>query len=128
MADLNRYTCTGRLTRDSELRATQGKTPVLAFGLAVNDPGHDEQGNYEERGNFLDVTLFGAQAESLAPILKKGIRISVDGRLRYSSWEKDGQRRSKVEVVAQRVNILTPKGQAPAAAGPADTYDEDVAF
>lgn len=128
MADLNRYTCTGRLTRDPELRAAQGKTPVLSFGLAVNDPARDEQGNYEERGNFLDVTLFGAQAESLAPILRKGIRVAVDGRLRYSSWEKDGAKRSKVEVVAQRVNILTPKGQAPAQGVDPGTYDEDVAF
>lgn len=108
---INRVNLTGRLTRDPELRSTSGGTAVLAFSLAVNDRRRDPRtGEWEDVPNFVDCTVFGRRAESLQRFLAKGSLVAVDGRLRYSSWEKDGQRRSKLEVVAEDIELM---GQPP---------------
>ena len=99
---INRVNVSGNLTRDPELRATQGGTSVLRIGLAVNDRARNQQtGEWEDRANFVDCVVFGKRAEALAGMLAKGQRVAIDGRLRYSSWEaQDGSHRSKLEVVA----------------------------
>lgn len=126
MSDLNRYACTGRLTRDPTLRAPQPDRPVLSFSLAVNDlPRSTAAGVREERANFFDFVIFGRQAEALSPILRKGMKVSVDGRLRHQVWEAEGQRRSRVEVVVDHLDILTPKGERQE---PADAIDDGVGF
>jgi len=104
--DINRVTLVGRLTRDPELRHLPSGNAVLQLGLAVNGRMKDEAGNWVDKPNFFDVKVFGNQAEMLANHLAKGRRIGVDGRLDWSSWETDGQKRSKVEVVAQSVQFL----------------------
>ena len=103
---INAVFISGNLTRDPELRALPTGTQVLSFGMAVNDRIKNQQtGQYEDRPNFIDCVMFGARAESLSHILAKGMKITVQGKLRYSAWEKDGQKRSKLEVVADEVEL-----------------------
>jgi single-strand DNA-binding protein len=105
--DINRVTLVGRLTRDPELRHLPSGSAVLQLGVAVNGRRKDETGNWVDKPNFIDVKVFGNQAEMLSQHLAKGRRIGVDGRLDWSSWEaQDGTKRSKVEVVAESVQFL----------------------
>ena len=115
---INRVNISGNLTRDPELRVTGGGTQILSFGVAVNDRRRNQQtGEWEDYPNFVDCVVFGARAEPLSRFLFKGSKVAVEGKLRYSSWEtKDGQRRSKLEVVVDEVEFLSPRNQqAPAA-------------
>lgn len=107
---INRVVISGNLTRDPELLATGGKTPVLRFGVAVSDRVRNKQTNeWEDRPNFVDCVVFGSRAEGLSKLLAKGRGVTIDGRLRYSAWEtEDGQRRSRLEVVAENV-VLAPR-------------------
>ena len=120
MQNINRVIVSGHLTRDPELRATQSGMQVLGFGLAVNDSRKNQQtGEWEDHPNFVDCVLFGTRAQSLSQIMRKGLKVAVEGKLRYSSWEaNDGSKRSKLEVVADNVE-LPPKAQAERAAQPA---------
>jgi len=105
--DINRVTLVGRLTRDPELRHLASGNAVLQLGVAVNGRRKDETGNWVDKPNFIDVKVFGNQAEMLSQHLAKGRRVGVDGRLDWSSWEaQDGTKRSKVEVVADTVQFL----------------------
>lgn len=110
MANINKVMLTGNVTRDPELRATASGTSVLAFGLAVNDVVRNQSGGWDQYTNFFDCTLFGKRADGLAKILAKGDKIAVEGRLRYSTWERDGQKRSKVEIVVNEVELMSRKG------------------
>jgi single-strand DNA-binding protein len=129
--DINRVVLVGRLTRDPEVRHLPSGRPVLQIGLAVNGRQQDEAGNWGDKPNFFDVKLFGPRAEALVQYLAKGKRIGVDGRLDWSSWEgQDGQKRSKVEVVAFDIQLLDSRGEAesqpqyvPASDVAADTSD-----
>jgi len=113
MADINRVTLVGRLTRDPELKHLPSGTPVLELGLAVNGRQQDGAGTWVDKPNFFDVKVFGNQAESLSRNLQKGRRIGIDGRLDWRSWEaQDGSKRSKVDVVAQNVQYLDSRGDA----------------
>ena len=140
---INRVIVSGNLTRDSELRHTAGGMPVLGFGMAVNDRRKNQQtGEWEDYPNFVDVTVFGARAEGLAQYLRKGGKVAVEGKLRWSQWERDGQKRTKLEVVADEVEFLSradgrsgqdaPQGGSAPQAAPqqpqASVYDEDIPF
>ena len=97
---INRVNITGNLTRDPELRATAGGTQVLSFGVAVNDRRRNAQtGEWEDYPNFVDCTMFGTRAEAVSRFLAKGNKVAIEGKLRYSSWERDGQRRSKLDDI-----------------------------
>ena len=101
---INRVNITGNLTRDPELRATAGGTQVLSFGVAVNDRRRNAQtGEWEDYPNFVDCTMFGTRAEAVSRFLAKGNKVAIEGKLRYSSWERDGQRRSKLEVIVDEL-------------------------
>ena len=92
VVSINRVNITGNLTRDPELRATQGGTQVLRLGVAVNDRRRNPQtGNWEDYPNFSDCVRFGTRAEAISRYLTKGTEVAIEGRLRYSSWERDGQ-------------------------------------
>src|SRR5258708_201868 len=104
--DINRVTLVGRLTRDPEVQHLPSGTAVLRLGLAVNGRQQDSGGNWVDKPNFFDVKVFGNQAEMLSQHLAKGRRVGVDGRLDWSSWEQDGAKRSKVEVIAQGFRFL----------------------
>ena len=110
MSDVNRVVLTGRLTRDPQYRETQGGTAVLGFGLAVGESWRDQAGNLCERANFVDCSVVGRRAAALAPILAKGMPVTVEGRLRFSRWERSGQVRTKLDVVV--TDIVLPPRQA----------------
>lgn len=107
-SDINHVTLTGRLTRDSELRGTQGGSSVLTFGLAVNDrKKNPATGEWEDMAGFYDCVIFGNRANSLAQYLTKGTKVAIEGKLRWSSWEKDGVRRSKIEVIVDELVLMS---------------------
>lgn len=115
---INRVNITGNLTRDPELRSTAGGMAVLGFGVAVNDRRKNQQtGQWEDYPNFVDCTMFGNRAEALSRILRKGMKVAIEGKLRYSSWEdkNGGGRRSKLEVIPDEVELLSqnPNAQQP---------------
>lgn len=110
-ADLNRVTLVGRLTRDPELRHTGAGQAVCAIRLAVSSRGRDDSGNWADKPNYFDVTVFGRQAETASTYLAKGRRIGVDGRLSWREWEaQDGGKRQSVEVVANDIFFLDSRG------------------
>src|SRR3990172_10770088 len=101
MADLNRVTLVGRLTRDPELRHTASGDAVCSIRLAVDSRARDESGNWGDRPNFFDVTVFGRQGESASTYLSKGRRVGIDGRLSWREWQaQDGTKRQSVEAIA----------------------------
>lgn len=109
---VNRVTISGNLTRDPELRSTQSGMNILSFGMAVNDRRRNNQtGEWEDYANFVDCVLFGNRAEWLSRDLHKGKKVFVEGKLRYSTWERDGQRRSKLEVVVDDIDYERPPRQ-----------------
>ncbi len=129
---VNQVAITGNLTRDPEVRSTAGGLAVMAFSVAVNERVKNQQtGEWEDRPNFIDCKMFGTRAESVSRYLSKGSKVAVSGRLRWSQWEKDGQRRSKLEVVADDIEFLSARGEAkPTAQTDAQPsyYDEDIPF
>lgn len=107
---INRVTLSGNLTRDPEVRMA-GSTPVCEFGLAVNERKKDQSGEWVDVPNFFDVVMWGARGESVAKYLSKGDKVMIAGRLRWRQWESDGQKRSKVEVVAEDIEFGSKAGQ-----------------
>lgn len=107
---INRVNLTGNLTRSPELKTTSGGTAVLAFGVAVNDRRRNPQtGEWEDYPNFVECTMYGNRAQSIAQYLTKGTKVAIEGKLRYSSWEKDGQKRSKLEVVVDEIEFMSSR-------------------
>jgi single-strand DNA-binding protein len=106
MSDTN-VTVVGNCTSDPDLRISNGGNAVLSFSVAVNVRRKNKETNQWENGesSFFDVVCFGQMAENVASSIYKGKRVMVIGTLRQSSWEKDGQKRSKVEVVAEEVGV-----------------------
>ena len=111
---INRVIVSGNLTRDPELRATASGMPVLGLGIAVNDRRRNQQtGEWEDYPNFIDCTMFGARAESVSRFISKGSKVAIEGKLRWSQWEKDGQKRSKIEVIVDDIEFLSQKKTQP---------------
>lgn len=105
---INRVMLSGNLTRDPELRSTAGGTGVLSFGMAVNDRRRNPQtGEWEDVPNYVDCVVFGGRAEPLSRFLAKGSKVAIEGKLRYSSWERDGERRSKLEVIVDECEFMS---------------------
>lgn len=103
---VNHVALVGNLTRDVELRVTQGGTPVLSFGIAVNDRRKNASGEWEDVPNFFECVTFGNRATALSDILAKGMKVAISGKLHYSSWEKDGRKHSKVDIIANDVELM----------------------
>jgi len=110
MASFNRVILVGNVTRDIELKYTQGGTAVTDVGLAVNDRRKNQAGEWIEETTFIDVTLWGRTAEVAGEYLSKGSPILIEGRLKLDSWETDGQKRSKLRVVGERMQMLGSRG------------------
>jgi single-strand DNA-binding protein len=107
MANINRVVLVGNLTRDPELRTTPGGTSVCKLRLAVNSRTKGADGNWADKPNYFDVTVWGNQAESCAQYLSKGRPVGVDGRLDWREWDaQDGTKRQAVEVIAESVQFL----------------------
>lgn len=155
---INRVIISGNLTRDPDLRATQSGMEVLGLGVAVNDRRKNPAtGEYEDYPNFVECVMFGPRARSVSAHLVKGSKVAIEGRLHWSQWERDGQKRSKIEVIVDDIEFMSvrkddagsqptrPQQQtrvadipnynpAPAAAPSygyaptASVYDEDIPF
>ncbi len=139
MASINRVVLVGNLTRDPELRYLPSGTSVCNVGIAVNSRRKNQEGEWVEEASFFDVAVFGKQAENCSQYLEKGSQVAIDGRLRSSSWEtSEGQKRSKVEVVADSVQFLgkpSGRGREPSVSteeggsqAPPEAGDQDIPF
>ena len=107
---LNQVTLMGNLTRDPELRQTPTGQNVTSFSLALNRSYKDQSGAWQEATDYIDITSWGPLAERVAQYLSKGRRCLVQGRLQSRSWEQDGVKRNKVEVLASDVTFLDARG------------------
>jgi single-strand DNA-binding protein len=150
MADINHVVLVGRLTRDAELKYTTGGQAVCKFSIAVNR--RKKSGDqWVDEANFFDIVLWGRQGESLNQYLLKGKQVGIEGELRQDRWEQDGQNRSKVEIVANNLQLLggnspgggggayqerrpaedrPPRADGPAGgdSGPSDGFTDDIPF
>jgi single-strand DNA-binding protein len=143
-ANINRVVLVGNLTKDPELRHTPSGTAVCQLRLAVNGRRRDESGQWVDKPNYFDVSIFGNQAETSAQYLSKGRPVGIDGRLDWREWDaQDGSKRQAVQIIADSVQFLGSRGDPPeggggnqfvpagAAAESADfpqTADDDIPF
>lgn len=131
---INRVVLTGNLTKDAELKQTSGGMAIVTIRLAVNDRRKNaSSGQWEDKPNYIDVVMFGSRGEAVSRFLTKGKQIAVEGKIRWSEWENQaGEKRSKIEVVADDVELLGGRGDAPASprtvsSAPADAPSDDFA-
>lgn len=112
---INKATITGNITRDPELRQTQGGTSVLTIGVAVNDRRKNQQtGEWEDYPNFIDCTIFGNRATGVAPHLEKGMKVAIEGKLNQSRWQADdGTNRSKIKIIVDEIEFMSRQQQQP---------------
>ena len=111
MASLNSVHIMGNLTRSPEVRYTTKGTAVGDVSLAINRQIKDDSGAVREEVTYVDVTVWGRQAETCKEFLDKGSSVFIEGRLQLEQWEKDGEKKSRLKVVAERVQFLSsPKG------------------
>jgi single-strand DNA-binding protein len=131
--NINSVVITGNLTKDPELRSTQGGTSVCSLRVAVNTRRRSAGGEWEDKPNYFDVTVWGAQGENCHTYLSKGRPVAVQGRLEWREWEpkEGGGKRQSVEIIADSVQFLGSRdgggggngGVSPASDVPADTSD-----
>jgi single-strand DNA-binding protein len=149
--NINRVVMTGNLTRDPELRSTNSGTSVCGLRIACNTRRKDASGNWVDKPNYFDVTVWGAQGENASKYLSKGRPVAIDGRLEWREFtDKEGNNRQAVEIVADSVQFLgsregggenggrfTPQSDVPAdtgdfapapAAGGGGATDDDIPF
>lgn len=125
MASYNRVTLMGNLTRDVELKYIRSDLAVAEVGLAINDRRKGANGEWVDETTFVDVTFWGRTAEIASEYLGKGSQVLVEGRLKLDTWETDGQKRSKLRVVGERMVMTGSKGQGGKGGGsPPTEYDE----
>src|SRR5262245_12903084 len=110
MASFNRVILLGNLTRDVEVRYLQSGTAVADIGMAVNDRRKGQNGEWIEETTFVDITLWGRTAEVAGEYLSKGSPTLIEGRLKLDQWETDGQKRSKLKVIGERMQMLGSRG------------------
>lgn len=128
MATLNKVLLLGNLTRDPELRHTPSGTSVVDLRLAVNRKFKGADGSSRDETCFVSVTVWGRQAETSQQYLTKGSPVLIEGRLKYDEWEKDGQKHSRVGVVAERVQFMgRPRQSSAPADGPESIQDSHPA-
>lgn len=127
MVSYNKVILMGNLTRDPEVRYNPNGTAVANFGLAVNRRYKQGEENREEV-SFFDIVVFGKQAENCSQYLNKGSGVLIDGRLQQRRWDTDdGQKRSKVEVVANNVQFMPKRtGQGGGSGSGGDSYEPDT--
>jgi single-strand DNA-binding protein len=141
MASYNRVILIGNLTRDPELRYTPKGTAIAKLGLAVNRVWTNEAGDKKEEVTFVDVDVFGRTGENAVQYLKKGRPVMIEGRLKLDQWDdkQTGQKKSRLGVVAETMQFLggredapakasAPKSNAPAVAGDEPPESDDIPF
>ena len=113
---MNKLQILGTITRDIELKYSQNGSAIANFGIAYNDKWKDQSGELKEKAHFFDVSVFGKQAETINSFFQKGSRILIDGSLDFQSWEKEGQKHSKVSIKMNGFSFIDRKSdnaQAP---------------
>ena len=115
---INRVTITGNLGADPELKSSVGGTAILKMRVAVNERRKDQSGEWTDYVNWIDAVMFGNRAESVSQYLQKGSRVAIDGRLHYSTWENEGKRHSKLEVVVDEIVFMSRSDSGAAPSGP----------
>lgn len=134
---INRVCISGNLGSDPDVRTTASGMPVMSLSVAVSDRHKNSQtGEWEDHVNWISCTMFGNRAQNVSQYLSKGQRVMIDGKLRYSQWERDGQKRSKIEVIVDDIDFQANKGGANAYSAPStpvvdsssSVYDEDIPF
>jgi single-strand DNA-binding protein len=133
--NINRVVLTGNLTRDPELRSTQGGTAVCSLRVACNTRRKDASGEWVDKPNYFDVTVWGKQGENAANYLQKGRPVAIDGRLEWREWQdREGNKRQSVDIIADSVQFLGSRegGEnggrfTPQTDVPADTSDFEPA-
>ncbi len=136
--NINRVVLTGNLTRDPELRSTNSGTPVCSLRVACNTRRKDASGQWVDKPNYFDVTVWGAQGENCATYLQKGRPVAVDGRLEWREWDDpNGNKRQAIDIVADSVQFLGSRDGGENGGGggrftpqsdvPADTADFETA-
>jgi len=119
MASYNRVILIGNLTRDVELALSCQRLAVTDIGLAVNDRRKNANGEWVDEVSFIDVTVWGRTAEVMSEYLGKGSPVFIEGRLKLDTWEaQDGQKRSKLKVVCERMQLIGARGQGGGEGGP----------
>lgn len=141
MADINHVVLVGRLTRDAQLKYTNSGVAISTFAVAINR--RIKQGDrWTDEAHFFDITLFGKQAEAINQYLRKGNQVAIEGELRQDRWEQDGQKRSKIVIVANNIQLLgnRPAGTVdrgaplpeeevpPVENGATGTFEDDIPF
>jgi single-strand DNA-binding protein len=117
-ANINRVVLVGNLTRDPELRHTPSGMAVCSLRLAVNTRRKDESGNWGDKPNYFDITVWGQQGENCAQYLAKGRPVAIDGRLEWREWDaQDGTKRQAVDIVADNVQFLGSRGDGDGGGG-----------
>lgn len=127
---MNIVVLSGNLTRDPELRQTASGFSVLTFGIAVNERKKNANtGQWEDVPNYFDCTVLSNRAEGLSRYLNKGQKVALQGRLKWSQWERDGVKRSKVEVIAEDVVLMSQaKAREEKPTHEPSIYDTDIPF
>jgi single-strand DNA-binding protein len=127
-SNINRVTLTGNLTKDPELRSTPSGTSICKLRIAVNSRRKDASGQWIDKPNYFDVTVWGAQGENCAQYLQKGRGVAVDGRLDWREWDAtDGSgKRQAVEIIADTVQFLGGGGDGGGGNGHRFTPESDV--
>ncbi|HYV15254.1 MAG TPA: single-stranded DNA-binding protein [Conexibacter sp.] len=110
--NINRVVMTGNLTRDPELRSTPSGMSVCSLRIACNTRRKGSSGEWEDKPNYFDVTVWGAQGENCARYLAKGRPVAIDGRLEWREWEHEGQKRQAVDIIADSVQFLGGRDDA----------------
>lgn len=113
--NINRVVLSGNLTRDAEMRSTRNGSSVLNFRIASNDRKLNKQTNqWEDVPNYVDCSIFGKRAENVEPFLRRGIKVCVEGKLRWSKFDtRDGGTREKLEVIVDELELMTAKSAEP---------------
>lgn len=144
---INKALISGNIGGDPNLRQTASGMQVLSFSVAVNDRVKGEDGQWTDRPNWIDCVMFGNRAKSVSRFLSKGSKVAIEGKLRWSQWERDGQRRSKIEVIVDEIEFMASRGDGQHGAAPhtapaphpyqppiaapvvdASVYDDDILF
>ena len=129
MAAYNRVILVGNITRDIELRFVgNSKAAVTDIGLAVNEKRKSNNGEWLEETTFVDVTLWGRSAEVAGEYLSKGSPVLIEGRLKLESWETDGQKRSRLKVIGDRMQMLGSRKAESAEATSTEPVEQEAAF
>lgn len=127
---LNSVALAGNLTRDPQMRTTQGGMAILSMGIAVNDRRKNQQtGEWEDVPQYFELTMFGKRAEAVSKYLSKGTKVAVQGKLHYSSWEtQDGQKRSKVDVTVDELEFMSRRDEGQQQGGYGGNVSPQVAY